>query len=40
MEEKINLAVIGAFVLVLGAATIAGVLWFSSGKYFNIASAS
>lgn len=35
MEEKINLAVIGAFVLVLGAATIAGVLWFSSGKYFN-----
>jgi phospholipid/cholesterol/gamma-HCH transport system substrate-binding protein len=31
MEEKVNFAVVGVFVLVLGAALIAGVLWLSSG---------
>lgn len=35
MEEKINFAVVGLFVLVLGAALIGGVLWFSSGKSYN-----
>ncbi len=34
METKVNFAVVGAFVLVLGAGLIAGVLWFSSsGTY-------
>jgi phospholipid/cholesterol/gamma-HCH transport system substrate-binding protein len=32
MEAKVNFAVVGAFVLILGAALIAGVLWLSSGK--------
>jgi phospholipid/cholesterol/gamma-HCH transport system substrate-binding protein len=32
MESKVNLAVVGGFVLLLGAALIAGVLWLSSGK--------
>ncbi len=31
MEEKVNFAVVGVFVLALGAALIAGVLWLSSG---------
>jgi len=31
MEEKVNLAVVGAFVLVLGTALIGAVLWLSSG---------
>lgn len=31
MEEKVNLAVVGAFVLILSAALIGGVLWLSSG---------
>lgn len=35
MEEKVNFAVVGIFVLVLGAALIGGVLWFSSGKSYN-----
>ena len=35
MEEKVNFAVVGVFVLVLGAALIAGVLWFSSGKSYR-----
>ena len=33
MEAKVNFVVIGAFVLLLGAALAGGVLWFSSGKY-------
>ncbi len=33
MEEKVNFAVVGAFVLVLSAALVGGVLWLSSGKY-------
>ena len=31
MENKVNYAVVGAFVLVLGAALIAGVLWLAAG---------
>jgi phospholipid/cholesterol/gamma-HCH transport system substrate-binding protein len=31
METKVNPALVGAFVLVLGAALIAGVLWLASG---------
>jgi phospholipid/cholesterol/gamma-HCH transport system substrate-binding protein len=32
MESKVNFAVVGAFVLLLGVALIAGVLWLSSEK--------
>jgi phospholipid/cholesterol/gamma-HCH transport system substrate-binding protein len=35
MEEKVNFAVVGAFVLVLSAALIGGVLWLSSGKSYG-----
>ena len=35
METKVNYAVVGAFVLVLGAALIAGVLWLASGGGFQ-----
>ena len=35
MEEKINFAVVGLFVLVLGVGLIGGVLWFSSGKSYR-----
>ncbi|HVO88584.1 MAG TPA: MlaD family protein [Casimicrobiaceae bacterium] len=35
MEAKFNFAVVGAFVLVLGAALIGGVLWLSSGRYYG-----
>jgi phospholipid/cholesterol/gamma-HCH transport system substrate-binding protein len=35
MEAKVNFAVVGAFVLLLGAALAGGVLWFSSGKYYR-----
>ena len=35
MEAKVNFAVVGVFVLVLGPALIAGVLWFTSGKYYR-----
>ena len=35
MEEKVNFAVIGIFVLFLGAALIGGVLWFSSGQSYR-----
>jgi len=31
MDAKVNFALVGAFVLVLGAGLIAGALWFSSG---------
>jgi phospholipid/cholesterol/gamma-HCH transport system substrate-binding protein len=31
METKVNLGLVGAFVLILGAALIAGVLWLASG---------
>lgn len=34
MEEKVNFAVVGIFVLVLSAGLIGGVLWFSSGKSY------
>lgn len=35
METKVNFAVVGVFVLVLGAGLIAGVLWFSSGGAYR-----
>jgi len=35
MEAKVNFAVVGVFVLVLGAALIAGVQWFSSGGTYR-----
>jgi phospholipid/cholesterol/gamma-HCH transport system substrate-binding protein len=35
MEAKVNFAVVGAFVLVLGTALVGGVLWLSSGKYYG-----
>ena len=31
MEDKVNYALVGAFVLALGAALVAGVLWLSAG---------
>jgi phospholipid/cholesterol/gamma-HCH transport system substrate-binding protein len=33
MEDKVNLPVVGAFVIVLTVAMIAGVLWLASGTY-------
>lgn len=35
MESKVNFALVGAFVLILGATVIGGVLWFSSGKSYG-----
>ena len=35
MEEKVNFAIVGVFVLALGAALIAGVLWLSSGGAYR-----
>jgi phospholipid/cholesterol/gamma-HCH transport system substrate-binding protein len=35
MEEKVNFAVVGLFVLVLSAALIGGVLWLSSGNSYS-----
>ncbi len=35
METKVNYAVVGGFVLLLGAALIAGVLWLASGGGFQ-----
>ena len=35
METKVNYAVVGAFVLVLGAALVAGILWLASGGGFQ-----
>jgi len=35
MEEKVNFAVVGVFVLVLGTALIGGVLWLSSGRSYG-----
>ena len=31
MENKVNYTLVGAFVLVLGAALVAGVLWLAAG---------
>ena len=31
MEDKVNYALVGVFVLALGAALIAGVLWLAAG---------
>lgn len=35
MESKVNLVVIGLFVLILGALLIGGVLWLSGGKSYG-----
>ena len=35
MESKVNFAVVGVFVLVLGALLVSGVLWLSSGKSYS-----
>jgi phospholipid/cholesterol/gamma-HCH transport system substrate-binding protein len=35
MEEKVNFAIVGVFVLGLGAALIAGVLWLASGGAYR-----
>lgn len=35
MESKVNFAVVGAFVLILGALLIGGTLWLSSGKSYR-----
>ena len=35
MESKVNFAVVGAFVLALGAALVGGVLWLSGGKSYS-----
>lgn len=35
MESKVNLAVVGFFVLVLGGLLIGGVLWLSGGKTYG-----
>lgn len=35
MEEKVNFALVGVFVLVLGIALLGGILWFSSGKSYG-----
>lgn len=35
MESKVNFALVGAFVLILGALLIGGVLWLSSGKSYR-----
>ena len=35
METKVNFAVVGAFVLLLGTALVAGVLWLASGGAFQ-----
>lgn len=35
MEEKVNFAVVGIFVLVLSAGIVGGVLWFSGGESYR-----
>ena len=35
METKVNYPLVGGFVLVLGSALIAGVLWLASGGGFG-----
>ena len=35
METKVNFVVVGVFVIILSTTLIAGVLWFSSGKYYR-----
>jgi phospholipid/cholesterol/gamma-HCH transport system substrate-binding protein len=35
MESKVNLAVVGLFVLILGGLLIGGVLWLSGGKTYG-----
>jgi phospholipid/cholesterol/gamma-HCH transport system substrate-binding protein len=35
METKVNYVLVGGFVLVLGAALVAGILWLASGGGFQ-----
>ncbi len=35
MESKVNFAVVGVFVLILGALLVGGILWLSSGKSYG-----
>jgi phospholipid/cholesterol/gamma-HCH transport system substrate-binding protein len=35
MEDKVNFAAVGAFVIVLTVAIIGGALWLSSGRYYR-----
>jgi len=35
MEAKFSFAIVGTFVIVLGAALIGGVLWLTSGRYYG-----
>jgi phospholipid/cholesterol/gamma-HCH transport system substrate-binding protein len=35
MESKVSFAIVGAFVLLLGAALVGGTLWLSSGKAYR-----
>lgn len=35
MESKVNFAVVGAFVLILGTLLVGSVLWLSSGKFYG-----
>jgi len=35
MESKVNLAAVGAFVIVLTVTMISGLLWLASGKYYR-----
>lgn len=37
METKVNYVIVGLFALLLSAAMVAGVLWLSAGKQYNIA---
>jgi phospholipid/cholesterol/gamma-HCH transport system substrate-binding protein len=37
METKVNYVIVGLFALLLSAALIAGVLWLSAGKQYNLA---
>lgn len=36
METKVNYVIVGLFVLLLSVAMIAGVLWLSAGKQYNV----
>jgi phospholipid/cholesterol/gamma-HCH transport system substrate-binding protein len=36
METKVNFAIVGLFALLLSVAMIAGVLWLSAGKQYNV----
>ncbi len=35
MESRVSFAAVGAFVILLTTALVAGFLWLSSGKYYR-----